>query len=140
MATLPTIVFTDAQSVPRTLTQLGLRFNNWQPSSIPIGATCPRLGSGLRDFFQYREDYMASFEITVRPNAVWNLLQLQQTLLQGLPITVNLQDTASSSYTCILAPGAKPTITLDRVTLDYSMTMKLLNTSIGHMVCLYEAT
>lgn len=118
----------------------GDRFSNWTPRNTPVGDAQHSLGTGARYMFAFRTDYTASLELRGIPNSNQSLvLRLIAHLEGGGSCSVATGDAAARTYgTCTLAPGTKPEITLsDPAFIEYTLSLVLLNTVAGSMLCIY---
>lgn len=116
------------------------RFSGWTPGSLAIIAEVDALATGQPFPFVYRNDATATFSLEKIPNSSQaTVLRLIRWLESGGVVTVNTGDASSRSYTsCYLPKGARPSFTLsDRRTLEYTLTLTLLNTAGTDMLAIY---
>jgi hypothetical protein len=118
----------------------GNRFDRWEPSTREIGESAIALGTGARSVFVFRTDRRVRFTLSKIPNASMAvMLRLGRHLDRGGTVTVNTDDKAARSYTCMLAPGAEPPrpMLTDPQLLEYSLEFDLLSTGVADLICLY---
>lgn len=120
----------------------GDRFANWQPRSVPFtaGDETNDLGKGDLYIFEYREDHSASFEIVGIPYSSLDLmLRLQNHLEGGGTCQVTTGDRDANVYPeCCLAPDSSIEIQFtDNVTMEFTVSMTLLNLDAAQMLCRY---
>lgn len=119
----------------------GSRFAGWTPGVNKIGPKDVVLGTGRTNVFNFRTDYLASFQINYLTSAqlvvVHRLIEHLQTT--DAEVVVTLEDDSEHEYTCVLAPGTVPQITFtDRRMLEYSLSLVLKNTEANPMIADYE--
>jgi hypothetical protein len=139
------VTLTNSKPVP------GDRLAGWLPlvrTIGPEGGNPVALGSGITYGWEHRVDYGVRFSLEHIPQA--SLRHVQRLILwlmrgelgtggQYGVITVNTGDQAGSSYACRIWPGSTPTLEqMDRVTIEYRLTLELLNTAQDFMVCGYD--
>lgn len=116
------------------------RFANWTPDSIIVGPAKDALGTGDRHVFEFRTDYIATFELRDIPETSHALMmRLSRHLQRGGSVTVTTGDASSTVYTCKIAPGAErpvPEMTDERDRF-YRMTFTLKNTAAADLVVSY---
>jgi hypothetical protein len=139
----PSIVWTDTVG-PAILTTLVDRLGNWMPDEIIVGQEGTQLGSGLVQNFVFRTDYVVSFELPYIPMAQTPLLQrLKFWLAGGGQVTVNTNDNALRTYTCVIWPSdgsgqsKQPKWTYDRVNMEYTLTAYLKNIAASNLLAIY---
>jgi hypothetical protein len=119
----------------------GDRFAAWTPDNVPIADTENALADGALHVFEFRSDYIASFEIRGIPNTEQSLaLRLMQHLRRGGSCSVATGDASARTYgTCKLAPGTDPKLVLsDTDFIEYTLSLVLLNTGAASMLCIYS--
>lgn len=120
---------------------VGSRFSGWAPFTNPIGPEENALGTGALYRFAFRTDYGASFELRDIPNSNLAIaLRLIRHLLGGGTVSVTTGDTSGNVYgTCGLAPGAKPSLTMENATEQtFRLQLSLINLgAAADMICLY---
>jgi len=143
------ISFTDgigAATLVNSKVAPGDRFANWTPVTRPFGESGPRQSDGAISMFVFRTDYGASFELPMIPsieNAGVAMVDLADRLVawlvQGGTCSVQTGDNDSNVYAnCGLMPGSKPELKLtDKVLLEYTLSLSLINLSGARMVCRY---
>jgi hypothetical protein len=140
-----TVTLTNDKPVP------GDRLAAWTPlvkTIGPAGGNPVALGSGITYGWEHRVDYGVRFTLEHIPQA--RLRQVQRLILWLMRgelgtggmygvVTVNTGDEAGSSYQCRIWPGSEPTLEQeDRATIEYRLTLELLNTYQDFMVCGYD--
>lgn len=117
----------------------GNRFRGWTPDRIPIGPVEFALGTGAPSQFEFRTDYIATFEIhNLRPSdlTIWGRLKAH--LIGGGQVTVTTADSGGTTYTCKLAPGTVPELRqMDERMVEFAARLTLKNTSAAMMICSY---
>lgn len=116
------------------------RFSGWTPDVPLVKAESRALATGQPYPFLFRTDNVASFALAQIPNTKQDLaIRLIAHLGGGGVVTVNTGDVALRSYTsCYLAAGAVPRLALtDPRTLEYTLSLTLLNTAGAPMLCVY---
>lgn len=116
------------------------RFGNWVPKTEPIGESANDQAVGALTMFRFRTEYGASFELDkINTSNVAIADDLIAWLLNGGTCTVNTGDAGTRSYTtCSLKKGTTPTLRLtDRVNMEYTLTLELINQAGAQMVCFY---
>lgn len=139
------IDFTDAlgsASLTNSKIVPGDRFASWAPRSVPFtaGDETNALGTGDLYIFEYREDHSASFEIVGIPYSSLDLmLRLQNHLESGGIVEVVTGDQDANVYPeCCLAPDSSIEIQFtDNVTMEFTVSMTLLNLDAAQMLCRY---
>lgn len=106
------------------------RLGNWTPDIEPVGHSAVRLGSGITDFFEFRQDDLVSFEIAAIPGTAANLRlckRLKKHLLTGGVVTLNTSRPIADDFLVYcLAEGSKPQIDFsDRQMLEYTFSVSL---------------
>src|SRR4051794_17818472 len=94
------------------------RFANWTPKSVPFGDAANRQSDGALTRLKLRDDYGATFDLTMIPVATsgGNRLadiadRLCYHLQNGGTCTVTTGDVDANAYaTCGLMPGTTPTL------------------------------
>jgi hypothetical protein len=137
------IAFTDGTGAA-TLTNgkpvPGDRFASWTPNTDPIGPMDAALGTGITFHWNFRTDYLASFELQHIPNGSLAIAQrLKAWLEKGNTATVNTGDAFASSYTVRIAPGARIELEMmgDRRLLEYTLRLTVKNTAAAPLLCVY---
>jgi hypothetical protein len=107
------------------------RFANWTPDTAIVAQSANAMADGALHVFEFRADYLVSFELRDIPEASHALMmRLSRHLQRGGSVTVTTGDAASHVYTCTLAPGAerpRPEMTDERDRF-YRLSFTLLNT------------
>lgn len=140
----PSIVWTDSTG-PAILTTPIPYLGNWKPDILDVGSSSTLLGSGLVNRFLFRQDYVASFELPYLPmNLEPLLMRLKDWLASGGQITVNTNDNARRSYTCVIWPGDSkqgdpkyPTWSLVREDLEYTLQVFIKNVANAPLIAIY---
>lgn len=139
--TTPSIQFRDSFGSV-TITALAPTLNSWLPDVDEVSDRQVPQGTGLEEFWRYRRDFWAGFEMGAIPAAsLGDLHRLKSHLLTGGFITVNTNDAASRVYTCSVKPGSTPSWSLtDRVNYEYTLSLEVRNVMPYPMLCDYSAT
>lgn len=121
---------------------VGSRFSNWVSDSKPVGVMKAALGTGAPVFFQFRVDYLATFELVDIPNANVTILdRLLAWLRAGGSVSVTTGDSLSAVYaTCALAESGKAEKSLYNPTdQTWKVVLTLVNIAASPvpMTCLY---
>jgi hypothetical protein len=139
----PSIVWTDSVG-SAILTTLIDRLGNWSPDEIIVGVDGAPLGTGLTQNWVFRTDFVVSFELPYIPMAQTPLLQrLKYWLAGGGQVTVNTNDNAQRTYTCVIWPGdgsgnaKQPKWAFDRANLEYTLTVYLKNIAASNLLAIY---
>lgn len=117
----------------------GDRLANWTPRSVPFGSSVNTLAGDLI-VWEDREDHSAAFDLVGIPySSLGLMLRLQSHLSSGGTVQVTTGDRDDTVYPeCCLAENAEVTIELtDKVTVEYTMSMTLLNLETEQMVAFY---
>jgi hypothetical protein len=141
MPSNPSIAFTDAIGAA-VLTNgkpwPASRFRNWRPDSVIVGPRGTMLGSGDVAAFQFRRDYVTTFELDkLEPSTLETFDRLKAHLIGGGSCTVTTGDNAERVYTCKLKPGTEPSTTYDAGKVRYTAKLDLKNTAAEFMTCDY---
>jgi hypothetical protein len=118
----------------------GDRFRGWTPDNVPVADSQNALADGALHVFEFRSDYIASFELPGIPNTEQALvLRLMQHLRRGGSCSVATGDLGGRTYgTCKLAPGTDPKLSPpDPEFIEYTLSLTLLNTGAASMICIY---
>lgn len=121
------------------------RFSNWVPMTRPIGHVGVALADERQFMFTRRTDYGATFQVMglrsgAGPTSMVDLAnRLIAHLMNGGTCAVYTEDALGSNYTnCGLWPDSQPSLDLmDPVTLEYQLTVQLLNLDGTRMICHY---
>ncbi len=118
------------------------RFQGWTPDVKPIGPHKVALGTGIRDQFAFRRDYLASFAVPgLAPSQLALYLRFRVYALSGCPFFVVCEDTDTSIYECRLAPDTEPELAMsDSAMLEYTMRLTVKNTAAEPLLCNYRMT
>jgi hypothetical protein len=117
----------------------GNRFRNWLPDDAPIGPSVPTLADATIHLWEFRKDYLASFEVpglTMSQLVIAGRLKIH--LMSGGSITITTNDSAARVHTAKLAPGTVPTISGPDENWEYTFSMVARNTSSATMLCVYS--
>lgn len=119
------------------------RFAGWTPFRRPVGPRAHALGTGLPYKYRLRTDYGARFRLEyIKPTRHELVMRLIDHLENGGVVTVNTGDAAGRSYAaCYVAEGFDLSGALeqsDRRTIEYTLTLELINSGAADMLCLYD--
>ena len=118
------------------------RFNNWVPIPDSIGERGRGLGDGFLYQYRHRVDNMATLELPRISNTEEATLQLFRLYAEsGGIFIVTTDDTESNQYPeCQLAENSHVEFRLNRETLEYTLSMTILNVaaSPGPLRCVYS--
>lgn len=124
------------------------RFTGWTPDSKPVGTIVYAQARGRAGvLFRTGDIYSAAFRLPSIRAQVYDGVsmldvadRLRYHLLNGGTCEVDTNDDEGRIYTCALAEGATPSLTLaDRVLLEYALDLVLVNVgeTPGAMICHY---
>ena len=116
------------------------RFRSWTPDVEPVGPFKYRLGTGVREQFQFRRDHKAKVVMPgIRPDQFEDYLLFRIHALSGCNFFVATEDAASNVYECVLAEGSVPTLEMsDAQMLEYTIELVAKNTAAAPMLCDYR--
>lgn len=122
---------------------VGSRFVSWVSETLPVGPIKTALGTGLPYRFQFRVDYVASFEMQDIPNANVAILdRLIAWLLSGGVIQIATGDAAARTYNAYLAEGAVPKkAQFNKQDQTWALSLRVVNDPAAAvpMTCIYSS-
>jgi hypothetical protein len=133
------------------LTGLGARFQNWTPTTRPVGESATALGTGALTMFAFRTDYGASLDLEglrgaarAEGHPTVTVLdacdRLIGRLVSGGSVNVWPENGVDANivYVCTLAPGSEPRLTpTDRARREYALSVAVINTAGARMLYPY---
>jgi hypothetical protein len=117
----------------------GDRFAAWHTMSPIVGPEDEALGSGTLYVWEFRADYLASFELRDIPQSqVAVAMRLIRHLNRAGEVTVNTGDVDDRIYVCQKAKESKPDLgPPDPRTLRRTLKLTLRNTEQEDLLCLW---